>query len=305
MGWGSGERPGWRTSPADDEWNRASALCAAQLPLVWLAWWYCAVAGRDDYGRTGGFLGIVCVPLVLPVLGVLHATVQIMPAAVLADLGPVRRHGPRWARRAVASALVGSGWAVVGHLLWDWPVTVTLPWFAAVGILPVLGLALLRRREWGGRGVWLRAAGACVVLFAAAGTGVAALADEYEPPKLSTGRLTGDWHGDGGALLRLEPGGRAELTRVPALPGVGASRPDAGARSDYTRCDGTGAWTRHPGGRGGEDRDAVLVRVDGDCGLETYWTIGGTERDPELFALFGDPDVGEPLVLARGSAGQP
>ncbi|MGX1513116.1 hypothetical protein RKD44_004404 [Streptomyces collinus] len=33
--------------------------------------------------------------------------------------------------------------------------------------------------------------------------------------------------------------------------------------------------------------------------METHWTIGGSEQDPELFALFGDPDAGDLLILAQ------
>ncbi|MFE0848451.1 hypothetical protein ACFW4Q_32295 [Streptomyces rochei] len=83
-----------RLTWSNDEWNRAAALCTGQLPLVWLAWWFVMEAGDDDYDQGGGaFLGIVCVMLILPLLGLLHATAQIMPAATLARLRPraVRR----------------------------------------------------------------------------------------------------------------------------------------------------------------------------------------------------------------------
>ncbi|MDT0614273.1 hypothetical protein [Streptomyces lancefieldiae] len=295
MGWGRGPGAAGRRRLrwSNDEWNGAAALCAAQLPLVWLAWWFVAEAGHDDHGRGGGFLGIVCAPLILPLLGVLHASAQIMPGATLARLVAPRRRGPGWAWHAGASALVGAGWAVLGRVVWeDWSLPDTLPWFAGAGVLPVLGLTYLRGREWGRWSVWFRSAGACFVLFAVGGLGAAALADEYEPPALSAERLAGDWHGDHGAVLRLAPGGRAELTRVPA-------QPDLDATGDYTRCDGTGTWTRHPDGHGSGGRDGVLVRLDGDCGEETYWTIGGTGQEPELFALFGDPDAGELFVLDR------
>ncbi|MET7319194.1 hypothetical protein [Streptomyces sp. NPDC005549] len=177
---------------------------------------------------------------------------------------------------------------MLGHRVWDWSLEDTLPWFAGAGILPVLLLAPLRRRAWGGWSVWLRSAGACFVLFVVGGLGVAALADEYEPPALSDGQLAGDWRGDHGAVLRLAPGGRAGLAGVPA-------HPDFEAAQDYTRCDGTGTWARELYG----DREGVVVRLDGECGEETHWTIGGTERDPELFALFGDPDAGDLKILTR------
>ncbi|PPS73182.1 hypothetical protein [Streptomyces sp. MH60] len=291
MGWGAGPgAPGrGRLAWSNDEWNLASALCAVQLPLVWLAWWLFVGAGQDDYGRGGGAFGVLCVPLILPLLGVLHSSAQVMPAATLSRLFPRRPRGPEWAGHVVASVLVGAGWAVLGHIVEDWSLRDTMPWFAGVGILPVLFLAPLRRRAWGGWSVWLRSAAACFVLFVVGGLAVAALADDYEPPRLSAGQLAGDYRGDHGAVLRLAPGGRAELNRVPA-------QPDLEAGQDYTRCGGTGSWTRDRYG----DREAVLVRLDGDCGEETHWTIGGSEQAPELFALFGDPDAGDLLILTRG-----
>ncbi|CAM5299170.1 hypothetical protein STENM327S_05630 [Streptomyces tendae] len=41
------------------------------------------------------------------------------------------------------------------------------------------------------------------------------------------------------------------------------------------------------------------MRLDGDCGEATHWRIGGSEQAPELFALFGDPDAGDLLILTR------
>lgn len=297
MGQGKTGEPGGRRrlTWSNDEWNRAAALCAGQLPLVWLAWWFAMEAGRDDYDQGGGgFLGIVCVPLVLPFLGVLHATVQIMPAATLARLRPRTARGPEWSWHLAGSVLIGTGWSALGCALWGWPVADTLPWFAGVGALPVLALARLRGRPWGSWGVWLRSAGASFVLFAVCGVSAASLAGHYEPPELSAGQLVGDWRGADGGVLRLAPDGRAELTRVPA-------HNDVDEDGDFTLCDGTGTWTRE--GRSDlrdTDRDGVLVRLDGECGQETYWTIGGTERDPELFVLFGDPDAGELRILTRG-----
>ncbi|KAF2779440.1 hypothetical protein [Streptomyces sp. OM5714] len=287
MGWGTG--PGAagrrRLTWSNGEWNVAAALCATQLPLVWLVWWLFVGAGQDDYGRGGGAFGVLCVPLILPLLGVLHSSAQIMPAATAARLLP---RGPEWAWHVLMSALAGAGWAGLGHMVWGWPLWDTLPWFAGAGILPVLFLAPLRRRAWGGWSLWIRSAGICFALFVVGGLGVAVLADEYEPPALSDGQLVGDWHGEQGAVLRLAPGGRAELTRAPAQPGFGT-------HEDYTRCSGTGTWTRELYGH----RAGVLVRLRGECGEETHWTISGSGQHPELFALFGDPDAGELLILTR------
>ncbi|MEU3896211.1 hypothetical protein [Streptomyces sp. NPDC045251] len=290
MGWG--KRPGvvgrGRPTWPNDEWNAAAALCAAQLPLVWLVWWFLMEAGHDDHGRGGGLFGVVCAPLLLPLLGAVHSSAQIMPAVALARLLPRSLRGPEWAWRMVTSALVGAGWAGLGHLVWDWSLPDTLPWLVGAGILPVLCLAPVLGQAWGGWTVWLRMAGACFVLFIVAGLGVAALADEYEPPALSDGQLVGNWRGDHGAVLRLAPDGRAELSGVPA-------QPDFGTYGDHTRCSGTGTWARDLNG----DREGVVVRLDGGCGEETHWTISGSGQEPELFALFGDPDAGELVLLER------
>jgi hypothetical protein len=296
MGRGRTEDPSGRRrlTWSNDEWNRAAALCAGQLPLVWLAWWFAIEAGRDDYDRGGGaFLGVFCVMLVLPLLGLLHATVQIMPAATLARLRPRAARGPEWAWHLGVSALIGAGWSALGYALRGWPVTDTLPWFAGVGALPVLVLARLRGRPWGSWGVWLRSAGASCVLFVVGGVSAASLAGHYQPPELSDGQLVGDWRGADGGVLRLAPDGQAELIRVPA-------HNDVDEDGDFSLCDGTGTWTRDGGSDFRDtDRDGVLVRLDGECGQETYWTIGGTEAKPELFVLFGDPDAGELRIMTR------
>ncbi|MFD0057575.1 hypothetical protein ACFVHR_28065 [Streptomyces sp. NPDC127168] len=292
MGWGSTGEAGERRP--NDEWNRAIALCAGQAPLVWLAWWFATQAGRDDYGYGGGgYLGICCVPLILPFVGLLHAAVQIAPAAALARLRPRTSPGPEWAWHVAGSVLIGAGWSALGLLLWGWPITETLPWFAGAGVLPVLVLHALRGRPWGGGGVWLRSAGASFVLFVVCGVAAASLAGDYEPPRLSAARLAGEWRSEDGGVLRLAPGGRAELTRVPAFN-------DVDEEGDFSLCDGTGTWTFEQDSQlPGSHRDGVLVRLDGGCGQETHWTIGGTERNPELFVLFGDPDAGDLRILTR------
>ncbi|MFA3876535.1 hypothetical protein ABS735_23065 [Streptomyces sp. MMCC 100] len=295
MGRGTAGEAGGRQRPTrrNDDWNRAVALCAGQVPLVWLAWWFAMEAGRDDYGYGGGgYLGICCVPLILPFIGLFHAAVQVAPAAALARLRPRTSPGPEWAWHLAGSVLIGAGWSVLGRVLWGWPVGDTLPWCAGVGVLPVLVLHCLRGRTWGGWGVWLRSAGASLVLFVVCGVTAASLADEYEPPRLSAGQLAGEWQGEGGGVLRLARGGRAEVTRVPSH--------NVDEEGDFSLCDGTGTWTFE---RDSElldiHRDGVLVRLDGECGQETYWTIGGTEREPELFVRFGDPDAGDLRILTR------
>lgn len=106
-------------------------------------------------------------------------------------------------------------------------------------------------------------------------------------------RLTGNRRGAHGSSLRLSPGGRAGPTRLPAHGGVDEE-------GDFALCDGTGTWTCEQSGDFPDtDRDGVLVRPGGGCGQETYGTVGGTEQDPELFVLFGDPDAGDLRILTR------
>ncbi|MDF3145586.1 hypothetical protein [Streptomyces sp. T21Q-yed] len=290
------------------ELNTAAAIAAAQLPAAWLLWWVVEVTGSDDYGiGYGGAFGLVClflfVPLILPVLGLLHAAAHIGPAGVLARLAAGRLRGPRWAWHLLCATAVGAVWAVLTAVLWGWPFLRTAAALAALGVLPVLGLAYGRGRAratgrvWGAWGVWLRSALLSAALFmlvivVAVPATVTGLIEEYEPPKLSAERLAGVWRGEDGAVLRLHTGGRAEVSKLPAQAESGDWYPDP-----IDVCDGTGNWS--PGEHSG--RDGVLVRLDGGCGRDTYWTIGGTEQEPELFVLFGDPDAGDLRILKRPS----
>ncbi|WP_164415835.1 hypothetical protein [Streptomyces salinarius] len=287
MGWGTRPKADAVRGTWSDEWSRAAALCAAQLPALWLAWWFAAESGADSYGYGGGgYLGILCLPLILPFFGIAHATVHIMPAAIFARLVPQRVREPEWAWRLAASVLLGACWFALGNALWGWGAA-ALAWCAVAGVLPVLGLAALRGRRWGAGRVWLLSAGAGFLLFVAVVPIGEVLADDYEPPALSAGRLAGDWKGDDGAVLRLSPGGRAELTRLP-------TERDIDEHGDFTRCEGTGTWTLER-----QDRDRVVLTPDGDCGLKTEWTVGGTEHAPELYVRFGDPDSGDLRILTR------
>ncbi|CAM5476990.1 hypothetical protein [Streptomyces aurantiogriseus] len=227
---------------------------------------------------------------------------------MLTDVVLRRVPGPRWVRHLVCTGLVGVVWAAVCSAWWGWSFSTTAPLFAELGVLPVLGVAYERGRpRTAGRvGVsWGRAAGATVGLFVLAVTGgllatVTGLIEEYDPPKLSAEQLSGVWRDEEGAVLELLPGGRAELTRMPAQPGAEAS-------AGFEVCDGTGTWSLDPDGEY-HDRADVLVRLDtgrgtgSGCGDETAWTVAGTDRAPELFAILGpDLDAGELRVLKQRS----
>ncbi|MET7694598.1 hypothetical protein ABZT06_42930 [Streptomyces sp. NPDC005483] len=296
--------------------NEAAAVCAAQFPAIGLIWWIRGQLG-DDYAYAGAYgafalFALACLlavaPLVLPVLGLLHAAVQVLPAELLAHRAARRARGPVWAWHLGLTAALGVAWAALALLLWDWPFSTTAPLFAALGLFPVLGLGWLRRGARGFWGIWLPALFASVGLFLLVFVGgvlatVAGIVEEYEPPVLSAAQVTGVWRGDDGAVLSLGTGGRAELTALPAEPEPGSVDPNA--ESPFAVCDATGTWRlddkggHDPYANGSGGRAGVVVRLDGDCGRETYWRIGGTESAPELFVPFGDPDAPDVRILIR------
>ncbi|MEV5338629.1 hypothetical protein AB0K93_09100 [Streptomyces sp. NPDC052676] len=294
---------GWEDIRRDRE--AAAYASAAQLPVAFLVWWI-GTFGEDDYGTGyGGALGLACLclflPLVLPVLGLVHTAVHLLPGWMLAHPLARRFPGPpRWVWRLLGTTAVAALWAAVAALLLNWPFLTTAPVLAAFGLWPLLWCAFVRRRAehtgrpWGCLGLALASAltcaGLCVVTLLggilASATG---LLRDYEPPKLSAARLTGEWRGEDGAVLRLLPGGRAEATDLP--------QPDPDGW-DFVTCHGThtGTWTA--GTRNG--RDGASVSLDGGCGEELFWSASGTDEEPELFATVGDPDAPELRVLERG-----
>jgi hypothetical protein len=312
MGWADIRRELGRARRAGDPVavNAAAAVGAAQLPAALLIW-YVGVTTGDDYGGSGGAFGLVCLfllaPLWMPFLGLVHACVQTLPAAVLARLTVRRVRGPEWVWHLAWAAVLGVVWAGAVAVPSGLPFAATAAVFAALGILPVLGVAYFRRggrsreRAWGCMGTWILSAGMSFVLFMVVFGGAVlatetGIVEEYEPPELSAGQLTGVWRGEDGAVLRLRSGGRAELTALPTV----SETDDWSADPLYTVCEGTGAWELVRGDKGEDvDRDGVGLRIDGGCGTPTFWTIGGTEREPELFVLFGDPDAGDLRILTR------
>ncbi|GCB48341.1 hypothetical protein SNL152K_5665 [Streptomyces sp. NL15-2K] len=200
-------------------------------------------------------------------------------------------------------------------MVWGWPFLTAGPVLVALGVLPVLavGYARVRARNtgrmWGTWSIWWRAGVASVALFVLTLAGglvaVTGLIEEYEAPELSAAQLAGVWRGDDGAVLRLRPDGRAELTRMPVEAGFEASE-------DFAVCQGTGRWSLDEESEY-HARDGVVVRLESGsgsgsgsgtgsgCGNETAWTVAGTARFPELFVIFGDPDAGELRILKPAS----
>ncbi|MFJ9816677.1 hypothetical protein ACIRU3_15645 [Streptomyces sp. NPDC101151] len=306
MGWEqTDERRGnSRLTWAAADLSAAAALSGAQVPAAGLLVWIQSFS-RDNYGvGNGGALGALCflvfAPLLLPVLGMAQTFVLTLPSVVLARLAGRRLRGPSWLWHLVAPVVPALVLGGLSALLWSWPLTTTVAVSAALGVLPTLGVGYVRRRTWRPWGVWWRAALGSVALFVLAfGGGVLAtetgLIAEYEPPKLTTAQLAGEWHGPHGAVLRLHPGGRAEAIGLPAQP------PDYDwLRKEFVRCDGVGSWKPEDGEDSG-GRDGILLRLEGDCGEDTHWSFGGTTDAPELFVLFGDPDGGTLRILHRGA----
>ncbi|MFS4097301.1 hypothetical protein [Streptomyces sp. AF1A] len=317
MGWGNAreqrireqhtDEQGRRTGPAlwsATDLGAAASVGGAQLPAAGLLWWIDAATTKDDYGAgSGGALGALCVllfaPLLLPLLGMVVTFALTLPSVVLARLAVRRLGGPAWVWHLLAPAAPAAVWGALTAPLW--PLGTSVPVLAALGLLPTLWVGLARRRAWRPWGVWWRAALGSAVLFAAAlGGGILAtetgLIQQYEPPKLSTGRLAGVWRGPNGAELRLSADGRARAVRLPAEP-LG----DDWLEKDFVTCEGSGDWRAEH--RTDLGRDGIRLRLDGDCGEDTDWSFGGSEDAPELFVLFGDPDAGTLRILRPAEGG--
>ncbi|GHE00362.1 hypothetical protein [Streptomyces alanosinicus] len=303
MGW-ENVRAGGRSL-----WGEVSAVVpvnAAQLPAAGVLWWiWTATQDQYDTGYGGAF-GVFCLmvfaPLLLPLLGLLVSVPLTLPASALARQALRRFAGPEWAWRLAGAVVTAVGWGAVTTVLWHWAFGTTVVVLAALGVLPALGVVYVRGRSWSSWGVWWRSALACAGLFALAlGGGILAtvtgLIEQYEPPRLTSARLAGVWRGADGAELRLDPGGRATARALPAEPPE--SHWTSGDVKDYVVCAGSGTW-KSDADPFGTDRAGILLHLDDDCGLDTHWSVSGTESAPRLFALMGgDPDDATLRILDR------
>jgi hypothetical protein len=322
MGTGSAQREHARVEPvwSGADVNAAAAVGAAQLPVTGLVLWAVASSG-DTYGAGygGGLaaLGLACMllfsPPVFAFLGLAQAVAHTMPAMSLGRMVARRVSGREWVWRLVFVVVIGAFWAGSAAALTGvaYPGMVLL--LACSGALSTLGVLYVRKRArtpgraLGMWGVWFRSPLVTLCVGALAvpvtwGLYATGIVKEYEPPKLSAAQLTGVWRGDAGAVLRLRADGRAEATDLPAQPEF-----EYEGTREFIPCGGVGTWFLDRMGRydtyGGEGpsvRDGVVVRLGGGCGADTSWTIGGTEDEPELYVLFGDPDAGELRILTRG-----
>lgn len=307
MGWesvrgrdGTRERTGERRPVwSGGDLSTAVALATAQLPAAGLLT-FIDLSGRDDYGAgNGGALGAVFLlflaPVLLPLLGVAQAFMLALPSVVAARLAGRRLGGPSWPWYLVAPVVPAAFWSALVASLGSWPFTTTFAVLAGLGVLPTLGVGWVRRRALRPAGVWWWAAAgsfglAVLTLVGGVLASEAGLVPQYEPPRLTAAQLTGVWRDGSGAELRLRADGSAEAVKLPTEP---APFTDDDF-SDYVVCAGPGTWAPRR-----TWRDGVLVKLDGDCGQDTQWSVGGSEDAPQLFVLFGDPDAGTLRILER------
>ncbi|MFJ6569972.1 hypothetical protein ACIQNU_21375 [Streptomyces sp. NPDC091292] len=329
MGWGqrfAGERRGERRGELG--LAAAASTAAVQLALV-LLFEVVRPATADNYGGgyggalAGLFLCCVCFvsPAALALAGFLHALALTLPATELARFaerfasrfaGRFRHPAARRIAPPAALVTVALLWAAPLAPLLDLPYATAAAWTLGTGILPMAAAAYATRRPdltprltpgLTPARIWRRAALTCVLLSGAVigGTLIAThtgLLKEYEPPRLTSAQLTGVWEGSGDdtVVLRLDADGRAAFTDLPYVDVTADS-----IYGDVAQCDSTATWTL--GTDSASERDVVELDPTGagcpgeigDTGLT--WTIGGTESEPELYVLFGDPDAGDLVIL--------
>ncbi|MET9590777.1 hypothetical protein ABZY45_07380 [Streptomyces sp. NPDC006516] len=299
---GPGKRNG-RSGAVRPDGTVAMVVCASQLGALLIGTTVIQLGRTDEYGRpAGSALGllfvVVLAPPLLLVLGVAHTVLVTMPADLLAGAAARRAPGGQGEWQAVSALVLGVLYAIPVAAAGA-PYLHAAGWIAGSAVLPLLGVALLRRAERRrgrppGRGaVWLAslAAGLLLVVLsvvACALTLATGLVGDYTAPQLGEGQMHGVWRSeeDGLTEIRLAGDGRAELTGVPYESGF-----------EEMSCDGGSSWTYRPGD-GSAGGAVELAPVDPACPAMS-WTVGGTEKRPELYVLFGAPDAGDVRVLVK------
>ncbi|MFF3020198.1 hypothetical protein [Streptomyces sp. NPDC057939] len=283
----------------------AAAAMSAGQPLLLLAAAFVltGLEGPYDHDRSEGAFGtavlmwlLTIAPLLLPVLGLLHAALFALPVA-----GPARVLGRRGRVPAGVWAVLLTGalaalYAAAGRWRFDLPFGPTWAWVAGIGLLPVAAAHHARKHDVRPWGMIRRAAGVtgAGLLLLGAGLAVdrAGLLPEYRPPRLAESQYAGTWTGDAGARLVLHRDGTMSAD---ALPVVGR---DGG----IDRCTGAGTWSFDPESVPAH-RDGVWLDIRSCTGSVTAWRISGTTERPELFTRFDDPRDGSPKVLRLDAGG--
>ncbi len=109
----------------------------------------------------------------------------------------------------------------------------------------------------------------------------------YQPPALERGAYVGEWAGSG-VRLELDAQGGVMAEKLPVDDGFGVA----------DRCSGRGTW-EHAGGSAGGYGPGVVLSVAECEEASLYWQVAGSEEEPQLFVLIGDPDSGDVRVLRK------
>ncbi|MFD6874885.1 MULTISPECIES: hypothetical protein [unclassified Streptomyces] len=283
----------------------AAAAMSAGQPLLLLAAAFVLTGLADpyDHDRSEGAFGdallmwlLLIAPLLLPVLGLLHAALFALPVA-----GPARALGRRgrvpagvWA--VLLTAALAALYAAAGRWRFDLSFGPTWAWVAGTGLLPVAAARYARARDVRPWGMVCRTAGATgaglLLLGGVFAADRAGLLPEYRPPRLAASDYAGTWTGAAGARLVLHRDG---TMNADALPVVGSD-------GEVARCTGAGTWSFDPEVVPAH-RDGVRLDFRSCTGSVLAWRIAGTTERPELFTRFAGPDADVLKVLRRDADG--
>ncbi|MBQ1120107.1 hypothetical protein [Streptomyces sp. B15] len=230
---------------------------------------------------------VLVLPLLVP-LCVLLTVCFALPALVVAEA--VGRESWPWV------LLIATG---IGAVPFGTPggfaaaaagaVTATLVAGCVLGVAALAGRAARRRvratsaRRALGRTLGAGALAVALTVLLGHGAYATGLVTPYAPPRLGPGAtLHGLWQHESGALLKLDPDGRALAV------GLGAPQ--------HRGCGGRGTWRLHRGENTWQQR----VRVDiAACGAVQLWSVLGTEEHPKLYRTSGDPDSPDVYTLDK------
>ncbi|MFZ3498400.1 hypothetical protein ACODT5_35110 [Streptomyces sp. 5.8] len=273
----------------------AETVAAAQFLVGALLWWV-SPGESDAYGVGYGTFAIglilevafacVFLPLFAAVAGWVHSTLVTTPVMELSNAVGLRTRisAPRWALPVLV--LLAGVYAAPVALLIRTSYLATWGWIAAAGVLPV-GVAVyarMRQRRKLRMRLWTLAATA----FAVPAALVAGfLMPPYQPPALERGDYVGEWAGSG-VRLELDAEGGAMAEKLPVDDGFGVT----------DRCSGRGTW-EHTGGSDDGYGPGVALSVAECEEASLYWRVAGSEEEPQLFVLIGDPDSGDVRILRK------
>ncbi|MEI5011616.1 hypothetical protein RB196_34030 [Streptomyces sp. PmtA] len=233
------------------------------------------------------------------VLGALLSIGAVMPLlAVAGRLGRrLSGHQAWWWVPAVAAAATALPALAVAVLAEAGVLAGLGGWLTATAALTVTALVARRlllpdRPRLSGVAMFGRVAlyGTLAVVTAGMVAGIALYAGiGYEPPRLSTARVTGTWSDGKGGTLVLTADGKATATHVETFDVDDSFEPVV------HECTGVGTWEYDPGA--GPWSQEVEVSLE-DCPMDA-WEVFGTPEHPKLFVYIGDPDSWDLYILQR------